>query len=111
MTKFDISFFNNRVEKDYRKLPQDMRVHFIRIIELMEKFGTWNIGMPYVRHIVNTDLYEIRLKGKEGIARAIFISLVNNEIEILNVFIKKDEKTPKHEIDLALKRLNEVKNG
>ena len=103
-------FFNKRVEKDFEKLPADMKAHFVRILELMEQFGTWNLGLPYVRHLVNTKLYEIRIKGKSGIARAIFISLEKDELVVLNVFVKKDQKTPKREIDLAIQRYKEIKN-
>ncbi len=40
----------------------------------------------------------------------IFFTINKNEIEILHVFIKKDEKTPKHDLDLAIKRYKEAKN-
>jgi phage-related protein len=105
-----VYFFSSRVEKDFSNLPLDMQAYYARIINLMEATKSWNIGMPYVRHLVNTDLYEIRLKGKTGISRAIFFTLSRNEIEILHVFIKKDEKTPKKELDLAIKRYKEAKN-
>jgi phage-related protein len=87
-----------------------MRAHFSRTLFLMEQLNTWNLGLPHVRHIVNTNLYEIRLKGKSGIARAIFISLEEKNLIILNVFIKKDEKTPRKEIEISLKRLKEIQN-
>ncbi len=54
-------------------------------------------------------LYEIRSKGKEGIGRALFCTLKGQEIVILNSFIKKSQKTPKKDIDLARKRMKEVK--
>ena len=53
--------------------------------------------------------YEIRAKGKEGIGRSLFCTIKGQEIIILHSFIKKSKKTPKKEIDLARKRMKEVK--
>lgn len=66
--------------------------------------------MPHVRPISGTELYEIRMSGRDGIARALFVSLEDRQLVILNVFIKKTQATPKQEIDLAIKRLKEAKN-
>jgi phage-related protein len=54
-------------------------------------------------------LFEIRAKGKEGIGRSLFCTIKDREIIILHSFIKKSQKTPKKEIDLARKRMKEVK--
>ena len=63
---------------------------------------------PHVRH-VRGQLWEIRLKGKAGIARALYITARKQRVVIVRAFIKKTEKTPTNEIDLALKRAKEVK--
>ena len=51
----------------------------------------------------------IRLKGKAGIARALYVTAKDQCVVILRVFIKKSEKTPAGEIDLALQRAKELK--
>jgi len=64
--------------------------------------------MPYVKAF-GEGLFEIRARGKEGIARAFFCSLSGKKVSILHEFIKKTRKTPKKEIDKARKRQKEVK--
>jgi phage-related protein len=51
----------------------------------------------------------MRLKGKDGIARAVYVTAVGRRIVILRVFTKKTEKTPRREIELALQRSKEVR--
>ncbi|HUE89849.1 MAG TPA: type II toxin-antitoxin system RelE/ParE family toxin [Vicinamibacterales bacterium] len=52
---------------------------------------------------------EIRLKGKAGIARALYVTAKEQRLVILRAFIKKTEKTPTGEIGLALQRAKELK--
>lgn len=65
--------------------------------------------MPFTRPMGH-GLFEIRARGKEGIGRAFFCTIVGYEIVILNEFIKKSNKTPKKEIDTVRQRLKEIKN-
>ena len=100
-------FLDKRVEKEFRALPADMRVHFARTLDLMEIRGGHNIGLPHVRK-VRHPLWEIRVKGKDGIARALYVSQQEDQLLVLHIFVKKSQKTPDQAIDLALKRLKEV---
>jgi len=50
----------------------------------------------------------IRAKGQEGIGRSLYCMMKGQEIVILHSFIKKTQKTPKKELDLAKKRMKEV---
>ncbi len=61
-----------------------------------------------MRHI-RSQLWEIRLKGKAGIARALYVTAKEQRVVILRAFIKKTEKTPRREIELALQRVKDVK--
>ena len=71
------------------------------------EFG-WPIGMPVSRSLGNS-LFEVRSNISNGrIARVVF-SIVDGYMVLLNGFIKKTQKTPKEEIDLALKRLKDIK--
>lgn len=66
------------------------------------------IGMPVCRKL-GSKLYEVRSNiSDKKIARVIF-SVMSEYMVLLNGFIKKDQKTPKSEIDLALKRKKEIK--
>ena len=55
-------------------------------------------------------MWEVRIKGKDGIARASSVTAQKKRVVIVRVFIKKTAKTPRHEIELALARAKEVKN-
>ena len=73
----------------------------------MEVYGP-NLGMPHTRAMGN-GLFEIRAKGKEGIGRVFYCTIVGNRIMMLHCFVKKTDKTPPRELDTARKRLKEVK--
>lgn len=81
--------------------------NFAHIVEMIEDFGP-ALGKPYTAPM-GDGLFEIRAKGKEGIGRSLYCTMVGKEIVILNSFIKKSQKTPKKELDLAKKRMKEVK--
>jgi phage-related protein len=80
----------------------------VRIAELIESVGLPNVKEPHIRH-VRGPLWEIRLKGKAGIARALYVTAREQRVVILRAFVKKTEETPTGEIDLALQRAKEVK--
>lgn len=66
------------------------------------------IGMPVCRKL-GSKLYEVRSNiSDKRIARVIF-TVISEYMILLNGFIKKDQKTPKSEIDLALKRMKDIK--
>jgi phage-related protein len=56
-------------------------------------------------------LFELRLKGAEGIARVFFCTLIGRRIVMLHSFVKKARKTPLREIEIARKRMKEVKHA
>jgi phage-related protein len=62
---------------------------------------------PYVKHLEGP-LWEMRMKGKSGIARAIYVTAVGKRIVIVHVFQKKTQKTHRREIETALKRAKEI---
>jgi len=66
------------------------------------------IGLPLCRSLSGyKDLWEVRSRLTVGkIARVIFY-INNGEMILLHGFVKKSQKTPKKEIDLAVKRLHE----
>ena len=68
----------------------------------------WPIGMPIVRKM-ETNLWEIRSNSTIGIAR-VFFTVLGTEMVLLHGMIKKSQKTPKADLNKALKRLKEVHN-
>ena len=69
--------------------------------------GLERIREPYLKHLEGP-LWEMRLKGKSGIARAIYITATGMRIVVVHVFAKKTQKTPRKEIVHALKKAKEI---
>ena len=70
------------------------------------QFG-WPLGMPLVRHLEG-GIWEIRVKLENRIARILFC-LEGSTMVILHGFIKKQQATPKQDLDLAKERLKILK--
>jgi phage-related protein len=66
----------------------------------------WPIGMPVCRPL-GDGLFEVRSNIRDGIARVLFC-LHDGKLVLLSGFVKKTQKTPDSEIDLARKRKKEV---
>ena len=88
-------------------LPADQRARFNRIRELIEESGLEAVRFPLVRHIEGP-LWEIRLQGRDGISRALYVTRTGQRVIVVRVFVKKTEETPRREIALALKRSKEI---
>ena len=70
------------------------------------QFG-WPIGMPVVRKL-DKGLWEVRSRLNKRIARIIF-TVENDAMVLLHGFIKKSQKTPKDNLELAKKRAAQLK--
>jgi phage-related protein len=75
----------------------------------MEIYGP-DLGMPHTR-ATGEGLFELRLKATEGIARVFYCTVVARRIVMLHKFIKKSEKTPRKELEIARRRMKEVKDA
>lgn len=102
-----IEFYSKKVEGNIGEWPADIIAKFIWISQVIEVFGPDNIGMPHIKSL-KKGLFEIRIKAKEGVARALFCTNKGKIIIILNGFIKKTEKTPASELELAYVRMKEL---
>ena len=69
--------------------------------------GLGGVGAPHVRHLTGP-LWEMRLRGKGGISRALYVTVRDRRVVVVRAFVKKTPKTPRREIDLALRRAAEV---
>jgi len=102
-----VEFLDKDVEAALDALPADMRAHFLHIVNLIQSEGLERVREPYIKHL-EAKLWEMRLKGRSGIARAIYVTAIGKRIVVVHVFTKKTQKTPRHEIETALKRAKEV---
>jgi phage-related protein len=50
----------------------------------------------------------MRLKGRDGLSRALYVTASGKRVVVLRAFVKKTQKTPQAEIDLALRRAKEI---
>jgi phage-related protein len=102
-----VEFLDEDVKALLDALPLDIRANFQRIVELIQSHGLERVREPYVKHLEGP-LWEMRMKGRSGIARAVYITAVGKRIVVVHVFAKKTQKTPRREIEIALKRAKEV---
>lgn len=104
-----VETLNEVVDEEIASLPNDMKVRFVHVVQLIESVGLENVREPHIKHI-EQKLWEIRVKGKDGISRALYITAHKKRVIVLRAFIKKTQKTPRKEIKLALARAKEVKH-
>jgi phage-related protein len=97
-------------EQEIRDLPYDLQSRFLHIAAMLKEFGPQGLGMPHVRFL-EQKLWEMRMSGRDGIARAIYFVADGRRMVVVRAFVKKSAKTPRREIDLALRRMKEFRDG
>ena len=102
-----VETLNGTVDAELEALSADLRARFVRIAQLVESVGLPYVGEPHVKHISGA-IWEIRLKGKSGIARALYVAVKPQRVVVLRVFVKKTQKTPPRELRLARERAKEL---
>ena len=84
-----------------------MRARFVRISELISAVGLDRVGSPHVKHL-GGPLWEMRMRGKDGTLRALYVTIREKRVVVVRVLIKKTRETPRREIDLALQRAKKI---
>jgi phage-related protein len=95
------------VHAEFLALPLDMQARFNRIAQLIESNGLECVREPHVKHLEDR-LWEIRVTGRDGIARAIYVTASGKRVVVVRIFVKKTQKTPRAELELARRRAKEV---
>jgi phage-related protein len=103
-----VSFVNAAAQAELNDLPLDMRTHFARLTDLFRDRGVAAMREPYAKHL-SGKLWELRLKGRDGIARSIYVTASGQRVVVLRTFVKKTEKTPPRELEIALARMKEIR--
>ncbi|MEX0616476.1 MAG: type II toxin-antitoxin system RelE/ParE family toxin [Candidatus Woykebacteria bacterium] len=98
---FESSRGEKFVEEFIKTLDEPTVAKVIHVIDLLESYGS-RLGMPHTKKLT-ADLYELRVRGRQEIR--ILYGYAKKDIYLLHAFIKKKQKTPRQEIDTALKRL------
>ena len=104
---WSVEALNETVALEIEALPLDMQAQFVRLGERIAQIGLERMGQPYVKHLKDK-LWEMRLTGRDGIARALYVTAIGKRVVVVRAFIKKTQKTPQAEIDLALRRAKEI---
>jgi phage-related protein len=89
-------------------LPPDMRARLARMSEVIEENGLSGLPRDWVKSL-GDKLWELRIAGKDGIARAIYVTATGQRVVIVRIFIKKTQKTPQRELELARQRAKELR--
>lgn len=94
-----------------RSTPADIQARGLRVIDLLENRGPQQLGNPTSSR--QGKLWEIRLKGRAGIAPALCtLPQVHHRLCVVRVFVEKNPEAPRAEIELALRHIAEVeRNG
>ncbi len=107
MIPWTVDVLDERVKRELLRLPLDMQSRFFWFGGLLAKSGPQELGMPYIRPLGNK-LWEMRLSGEAGPARAIYASASRQRLIILHVFVKKTQQTPDGAIAIARRRMREI---
>ncbi len=102
-----VTYLDEASKAEVDTLPESLRASFGRIVEMIQSHGLERMREPYVKHLEGK-LWEMRLKGKDGIARSVYVSASGRRVVILRTFVKKTQKTPSRELKLARRRAKEV---
>jgi phage-related protein len=102
-----VEILNETVAAEIAALPADMQARFLRLADRIVTAGLESLGEPHVKHLEGK-LWELRLKGRDGIARALYVTTIGRRVVVVRAFVKKKQRTPRTEIELALRRAREI---
>lgn len=104
---WEIVYYSDDLQSTILALPARMQARYVHLTQRMLNFGP-DLGMPHSR-AMGKGLFELRLKSKEGIGRVFYGLLTGRRIMMLHAFVKKSQKTPAKDLDIARVRWKEVR--
>lgn len=104
---WSVVILNDLVEAEIITLPKDIQADFYRLAELIQAVGLENIGRKRSRHL-RGKLWELKLNGRDGIGRTIYVTASRRRVVVLHAFVKKSQRTPAGALALAEKRAKEL---
>ena len=107
-TDYVIRYYSADVLEGILALPDTLAARYVVLTRRMVAVGA-NLGEPHTK-AMGQGLFELRLKGAEGIARVFYCTQVGRRIVVLHSFVKKSQRTPLRELDVAMARMKEVKH-
>ena len=91
-----------------RRFPKEIRVRLGRGLFRLQSGET--LGMPNSRPMlgVAAGVSELRVKGEDGSFRAFYYTASSQGVLVFHAFVKKTQRTPPLEIEVARRRLKEL---
>ncbi len=105
--EFEIRYYSQTVLRDILELPDTLAARYVVLSRRMVSMGP-NLGEPHTK-AMGQGLFELRLKGSEGIARVLYCTQVGRRTVVLHSFVKKSNRTPARELAVAVNRMQEVR--
>ena len=87
---YSIDYYDEKLQEWLDDLPVGIQASFTRLTELLILFGA-DLHLPFSRALGN-GLFELRLKGKEGIARVFYCMLLDKKLFFCTALLKKRNK-------------------
>jgi len=88
-------------------LPSKDQAKVVRALDLLEELGL-ELRAPYVRSVTGRrKLWELRVKGVGGTYRILYFAFTGRRMVMLHAFAKKTKKTPRREIAMDEKRMDD----
>ncbi len=106
--RWTVEALNAAVDAEIEALPRDMQARLARLSAVIEQAGFQSLPRDSVKHLEDK-LWELRITGRDGISRAIYVTAATRRVVILRVFIKKTQETPRRELEIARQRAKEVR--
>ncbi|WP_179401864.1 type II toxin-antitoxin system RelE/ParE family toxin [Burkholderia guangdongensis] len=105
--EWEVIYYSERIKREVFDLPTGVLAAYRRLVALMQQYGA-DLRMPHSR-AMGDGLFELRPRGREGIGRVFYCTLVGRRIVVLHSFVKKTQETPDDEMRIARKRMKEVR--
>jgi len=82
-----VEILNETVGAEIAPLPADMQARFLRLADRICQAGLEGVGEPHVKHLEGK-LWELRLTGRDGIARALYVTAMGRRVVVVRAFVK-----------------------
>ena len=106
---YTIEYYSEAVQEEILALPDSLSARYVVLTRRIAAVGP-NLASPHTEAF-GDGLFEMRLKGQEGVARVFFCALVGRRVVMLHSFVKKTQKTPPREVAVARTRMKEIKHA
>lgn len=91
------------VEDQIARLPKKAGAKIFRWLDLVEKFGLRD-SRDYITKLEGYDLFELKILHAGNYYRVFFFPYKGKRLIVFHVFSKKSKETPRHEIEMAIRR-------